>query len=640
MCGITGYFGPNSLDSAAILHALAHRGPDSQGQWSTRLPSGHAVHLLHTRLAILDLSPLGNQPMRLHRSASGAWQTLGPDASASDDLSGYAVAYNGEIYNHAPLRAELEARGHRFTSHCDTEVVLRGYAEWGNALFARLDGIFAAVLFDGPQRRLVVARDHLGIKPLYYARDSRGGILFASEVRALLRSGLCPADLDRAALHDFLRLGSYQEPRTAFAAIRAFEPGCVGTLDLTAPTPGELSVERYWRPEHFVQPTHPNSIDWIARHAELFRETVREQLISDVPVGVFLSGGLDSTLLLETAARIDRERITAFTLGGATTAHDETAVAAQTAKNLNVSHKQIHLSDADQSAWIADALAAMDQPSADGVNTYLVSRAARAAGLVVALGGTGADEFHGAYGHAAQLARLNRAFSAAGIFSKPAQSLAACAVRLRRGAIAGERAALLFAQAHSPWRLTQEKRRFLTPSQIAAYWPDSAQHSPAWRAPIADEAALSALPLESQIILAEACGYLRNTLLRDSDWATMANHQELRVPFLGRRYTELMLQMPSSLLAERNGQKKPLLADLISAPNRALTLRPKIGFCINYRQLLRGPFRERFIAACETLNARLGFALQPASLLAELESPQSGKFANRLWALLALGAYL
>ncbi len=641
MCGITAYFGQQPLDHAAIFSALAHRGPDARGAWATRLASGRQLHLLHTRLAILDLSAAGNQPLRLHRQPSGTWQTLGPDQPASAaDTSGYALAYNGEIYNHTALRAELTARGHTFASHCDTEVLLRGYAEWGRAVFAKLDGMFAAALYDGPAQHLILARDHLGIKPLYYAHDRDGGLLFSSEVRAILQSGLCSPELNPAALHDYLRYGSCQEPRTLFTAIQAFPPGCIGTLPLTSPAPAALAIERYWAPEKFIGETSAPARDWIGEHAQLLRSTVREQLIADVPTGIFLSGGLDSTLLLETAAELDRERITAFTLGGETTVNDETLLAAQTAKNLGVAHKIIRLTAADQTAWVSQALAAMDQPSSDGINTHLVSRASREAGLVVALGGTGADEFHGAYGYAASLSRIHRAFRAAGIFSPLAQTLAAQVVGLRRGPIARERAALLFAQAASPWKLDLEKRRFFAPSQMHAFWPECVSRPSPYTPPLADAAALAALPAAAQITLSEARGYLLNTLLRDSDWATMANHQELRVPFLGRRYVEFMLSVPPVVLAAKNGQKKPLLAGLISARNRHLLDRPKVGFCINYRDLLRGPFRDAFFANCETLNHLAGFRLQADACLQAMDAPRSGLSASRVWALHALGAYL
>jgi asparagine synthase (glutamine-hydrolysing) len=640
MCGIAGYFGPGLFDPNPFLMTLAHRGPDAAGVWSSGEIDGNHVYLVHTRLAILDLTDAGNQPMQLRRATEGGWQTVPGRAGAASghDRSGYAVAYNGEIYNFADLRKELQALGHCFTSTGDTEVLLRGYAEWGRGIFAKLDGIFAVLIYDGPAGRLVAARDHLGIKPLYYARGLDGGLVFASQVRTIAGSGRWKGGVSRTALLDYLRFGSYQEPATVFSGISAVEPGCVAWLELAESSPGLLRSERYWS----MAPVSPlaNARDWKSEHSALLRDTVREQLVADVPVGVFLSGGIDSTLLLEIAAGEARDRLTAFTVGGELTTHNETEIAARTAANLGVKHKLVHLTRNAQEEWTRLALLAMDQPSCDGVNTYVVSRASREAGLVVALGGSGADEFHGAYGYAASLSRLSRGFRATGFLAGPSARLAAWIVGLRYGDISKERLELMLAQAATPWRLAQEKRRFFTSTQIASFWPESSQIPHRWQSPLTDELALEALPAETQITLVEACGYLLNTLLRDSDWATMANQQELRVPYLGRRYIELMLAMPTEMLAPKGKVLKPLLAEMISPTNRALVNQPKKGFAINYAELLCGPFRDDFHASCAWLNERLGFRLDASKKLMELQAAPSGKTANRLWAFLALGRYL
>jgi asparagine synthase (glutamine-hydrolysing) len=640
MCGIAGYFGPGPFDPRPFLSALAHRGPDATGVWSSGAIGGNHIHLVHTRLAVLDLTDAGSQPMQLVRTNEDGWCTVAGGESRLADQTrkpGYAIAYNGEIYNFATLRTELQARGHTFASTGDTEVLLRGYAEWGRGVFAKLDGIFAVLVYDGPARRLVMARDHLGIKPLYCARGRDGSFVFASQVRAIVDSKRWEGGVNRTALFDYLRFGSYQEPATVFSGISTVEPGCVAWMELDEGSPGLLRSEQYWS----IAPGQTSSTcDWRAEHASLLHETVREQLVADVPVGVFLSGGLDSTLLLEIAAGEARERLTAFTVGGELTTHNETEIAARTAANLGVKHRLIHLTRTEQEEWTRQALLAMDQPSCDGVNTYVVSRASRVAGLIVALGGAGADEFHGAYGYAASLARLSRGLRAAGFLARPSGRLAAFGVGLRYGNIAKERLELMLAQGAIPWRLAQEKRRFFTPRQIVSLWPESTQIPQRWQPPLADEAALEVLLPETQITLAEARGYLLNTLLRDSDWATMANQQELRLPYLGRRYIELMLRMPTAMLAPKGGVLKPLLAGMISPANRALVNLPKTGFAMNYAELLNGSFRDEFHASCAWLNNRLGFRLEASRKLRELKAVPSGKTANRLWALFTLGRYL
>jgi asparagine synthase (glutamine-hydrolysing) len=281
----------------------------------------------------------------------------------------------------------------------------------------------------------------------------------------------------------------------------------------------------------------------------------------------------------------------------------------------------------------------MDQPSCDGVNTYVVSRAARAAGLVVALGGTGADELHGAYGHADNLIAMIRIAQRLGSLSRPLGRAASALVGAVRGPVAGERLRLMLEQTHTPWRMLQERRRFFTPTQIAEFWPDGRAIPTRWQPPIPDESVFGMLPDGMQITIAEIRGYLLNTLLRDSDWATMANQQEYRVPYLGRRYVEFMLQVPETLTRPRGAIKKPLLADLISPANRALVNLPKRGFSMNYAELLLGPLSDEFHAGCAWLNVHLGFELDAAKCLEGLRSKPSGKLANRLWALFALGSY-
>jgi asparagine synthase (glutamine-hydrolysing) len=644
MCGIAAYFSPGAFDPTPFLANLAHRGPDSHGVWSAGLGGGNWIHLIHTRLAILDLSPQGNQPMRLTPAGGGRWRTLPAGAAGATDQTGerggYAIAYNGEIYNFAELRAELQAHGHIFTSSGDTEVLLRGYAEWGRGVFARLDGMFSVLIYDGPARRLVVARDHVGIKPLYFARSSDGGYLFASEVRTITGSGMWDGQINRTAILDYLRFGSFQEPATAFAGIWAFEPGTVGWVNFDDGVPGILLTEPYWKIEESAAEDRERR-DWPAEHGEFLRRTVAEQLVADVPVGIFLSGGIDSTLLLEMAATsAQRDRLTAFTVGGDLTTNQEASIAARTAANLGVRHLMVHLTGTERRDWVLQALRSMDLPTCDGVNTFIVSHASRAAGLVVALSGTGADELHGAYGHATDLARLVRLMHRFGPLARSFGQLVTRFAGLTSGSVARERLGAMLEQAHSPWRVLQEKRRFFTGPQIAELWPEGSTIPLRWHSPVPDEAQLARLADETQITISEIRGYLLNTLLRDSDWATMANQQELRVPYLGRRYLEFMLRMPASFKAPHGVIKKPLLADLISPANRALVSQPKQGFTMNYAEMLLGQLQAEFLAGSAWLNAQLDFRLDAPARLAELRANPTSKMANRLWALFALGNYL
>lgn len=616
MCGIAGYFGREMLPVANLQRALAHRGPDDQGHWTSSIDAERAVHLVHTRLAILDLSPAGAQPMR-------------------DPESGGVIAFNGEIFNYRGLRAGLGGDA-AFRSTGDTEVLLRGLARRGPAFFAELDGMFSVLWHDPEQRRLVIARDPIGIKPLYYARTQDGGWLFASEVRAIVRSGLWQGGVNQHAVGDYLRLGSIPEPETIFTGIRSFPAGHWGEIRFDAPE--TLRTESFWPIERIMAEPPPRDAE--AWHAEVWRETLREHLQSDVSTGVFLSAGLDSTAILEAMTPEERGGVTAFTLAGELTSTDEGALAALTAANLGVRHHIVRLGAQEAHAWVRQGLDAMDQPTADGVNTYLISRASRAANFTVALGGAGADELHGAYGRAQSLPRLARLMRAAGPFAGLLRRGGVLAYHRLRGATAAERLDLLLSQAPVPWRMTQERRRYFTPSQMISLWPGGAHQANAWKIPSDFPEEYNRLDPFNAVTLAELKGYLRDMLLRDSDWATMANQQELRVPFLGRKYVECALRLPPALRSPSDLVSKPLIAAGISPANRELLKRPKTGFNLAYGQMLLGPFREDLHLAARTLRDQLGFAFDAEDSLRRLERTRSAADAFRVWSLLSLGSYL
>lgn len=653
MCGIAGYFGQSEVDEAGLLNLLRHRGPDARGAWRTALPGHSVLQLLHTRLKIVDLTDAAAQPMRLRRegateSGRANWGTAEkPTTLAGSGTNGkegvgeresLVLVFNGEIYNFPALRSELAAMGHRFRSRGDTEVLLHGYAEWGSEVFARLDGMFALAIYDGPRQQLVLARDHTGIKPLYHARTRDGGLLFASEVRAIIGTGRCENQIDPVAVADYLRFGSCQEPRTLVEGVRALPPGHFGVIRLDEGAPAALMARPFWLPERLEVESGLDENDWAEKHRECLAETVREQMVSDVPLGVFLSGGVDSTLLMELAAASGADRIVAFTLAGRMTEFDEGALAVESARRAGVQHLLVQLSETEIGSWVNDGLTAMDQPSADGMNTYLVSRAARKEGLVAVLAGTGADELHGAYGHARTLARLIRSVEAVGPL-RPLVKLAVSGVRLSGRPVHAERLSSLLAAIPSAWQVDQEKRRFFTPGRIATLWPAGAGVAAGWSPPFVDRDAFLAHGVREQIRLSEIRGYLLNTLLRDCDWATMANHQELRVPFLGRRYMECVLRAPEKTTAAQAGPK-PRLVSMLSPAARRLATLPKRGFTMDYLRWLSGPLESEFVRAAAALRERVGFEINAPVLLASVKATRSQKEARRIWALLALGRYL
>ncbi len=374
MCGIAGIvLKPNvTLDNLrerarAMNDAMTHRGPDDAGEF---FASDGRVALVNRRLAIRDVSPLGRMPMET------------PDAPI-------ALTYNGEIYNADALRTELERAGYTFRSTSDTEVILRGYQAWGEAIIPRLRGIFALVFYDG-RGRILLARDHLGVKPLYYAETDKG-LLFASELKALRASGLIARELDPTAVVGYLELGSIPSPRTIYRDVRILEPASLLNCDLATL---ETRLTRYWS-----LPTQecPAPRDVVEQTRATLLDAVKSQLVSDVPLGAFLSGGLDSSAMVALMRQATNGVLRTCSIVFDEAEYSEAPFARAVAEQVGAEHFERRITSEDVKRELPRMLWAMDQPSIDGVNSYFVSQTARQAGLTVALSGTGGDELFGGY---------------------------------------------------------------------------------------------------------------------------------------------------------------------------------------------------------------------------------------------------
>lgn len=618
MCGIYCYVGREDFNPTYVLKALHHRGPDSQGVWQNGVGTNQ-IHLLHTRLAILDLSPAGHQPM-------------------IDPETGNVIIFNGEIYNFLELRQELEARGIEFTSHSDTEVLLLGYRVWGAQILKRLDGMFAFSLFDNTKQRLLIARDHIGIKPLYYAQTRDGGFALASEVRALIASGLIATDWDEQGIYEYLTYGSFQEPRTIRQAIKAFPPAHYAYIDLRQDLARMSEPVRYWNLAKYTSPSQEP-----INHTAALSHTLKDQTIADVPIGLFLSSGIDSTLLADMLAPLMQGQLAAFTFNLDDPHKNESILAEITARKLELEHHVTSISQQTLGNWLFDSFLAMDQPSSDGTNTYLVSRASVEHGRTVVFSGCGADELHGGYPHFASIANLYKWGERLG----GTQSLLLPWLKKIRGwrkhPVYRERLDLMLQHIRSPSQMLMETRRFFTPNQISAFLPRASDFDNSVmnldREGHRLETTLN-LDVETLISLSEIGGYLKNTLLRDSDWATMANQQELRVPYLGRRYMESVMQIPWRDKRTTKKQKKPLLANLISPALQHCLTRPKTGFDLDYATYLSGSLRDCLHAAFTHLNQAHSFQLNADRVEQELKTGDRAKQVRRYWALTSLGFYL
>lgn len=624
MCGIAGMIGadPDRVREVTrrMTAALSHRGPDADGLEVHTFGRGY-VGLGHRRLSILDLSPLGRQPM-------------------AHPPSGSRMIYNGEVYNFARLRQELVAEGETFRSGSDTEVILAGVVRQGPGYVRRLEGMYALALLDPRGPQLVLARDPAGIKPLYLARIG-ADLLFASEVRALLASGLVPRTVDRAAVAGLLAYGSVQQPLTLFSGIRMAPPGSWQVV-----TPGE--GDTIWKaaePVVWWTPPPPEPAasltDVVGETRCLLDAAVRDHLVSDVPVGVFLSAGLDSAAVAGLAARHSKQ-VRAFTVGVADQPDfDEAAEAGETARRLGLEHVAVPVPAAAAEAATEEWLTAADQPSLDGLNTFIISKAVRAHGIKVALTGLGADELFGGYQTFREVPTLRRLRRAVGWLPPAARRGLAGVLTARRPAARGKLADLLGGPADVA-ALALRRRRVMTDRQLAALGVSPIEPGLATEYLPAGDEPPSATDPGWVISVVESRYYQTNVLLRDSDANGMAHGLELRVPFLDQRLLDRIHRLPGVVRFPRSRPPKWLLREAAAdVLHPDLLARPKTGFQLPLRRWMAGPLRPRCEAALAALNH--SGLVRPVGVAAVwdgfLAAPE-GQLWSRALTLVALGDYL
>jgi asparagine synthase (glutamine-hydrolysing) len=584
MCGIFGIVARNAQVPVDVLErataSLAHRGPDDSGTVIVRdsVPEPVEIGLGNRRLAILDLSPLGHQPM--HDPETGNW-----------------IVYNGEIYNFRDVRRELEQVGTKFTSHSDTEVLLKAYARWGESCLAKLRGMFAFALWDARQHRLFVARDPMGIKPLYYAQ-SGAYFLFASEVRTLLGTGLIPRRLDPAGLLNYLAFGSACDPLTLVEGIRALPAGHILTWQS-----GTIRQSRYWDLVDDGAASHSATADAPPNAAEdrqtastlqpMLEEAVRLQLVSDVPVGVFLSGGIDSSALVSILSRGGVTPAT-FSIVFQEADFSEAEFSRAVAKKFRTDHHEITVSQENVRTAIPDALRAMDLPTMDAVNTYFVSRETRAAGIKVALSGLGGDEVFAGYSNFRTVPRMEQfATFWKHVPAAARRPFASAFAALSRATDQNRKLASLVrdnGRIPHPYFLS---RMLFTPSQLDELFP-SATPEQATRASEEQRELLHRArgfdPVNRVSYLESRC-YMLNTLLRDADFMTMSQGLEVRVPLIDHVLAKTVLALPGSWKISNRTPKNLLVGALENSLPPEIVHRPKRGFTLPFEHWMRNELR-------------------------------------------------
>jgi asparagine synthase (glutamine-hydrolysing) len=575
MCGIFGIVSREGSVSRDVLaraqKCLAHRGPDDSGTVVIDCNRGGQVGFAHTRLSIIDLSPLGHQPME--DPATGNW-----------------IVFNGEIYNFRELRKELEAAGNGFRSHSDTEVVLAAYRTWGEGCVDRLRGMFAFALWDAPRERLLLARDPMGIKPLYYYQADKY-FLFSSEVRTLLQSGMVPRKVDPNGALSYLAFGSVYEPWTIIEGVAAVPAGHLVTVEK-----GRVQSREYWSPLRLVgnqeSPHEQDGSAAVKRLPEILREAVLSHLVSDVPVGVFLSGGIDSSSLVAVMSSAG-VRATTFSLVFREEEFNEAQHSREIARYFGTDHHEILVSQDDTLAVLPEALGAMDQPTIDGINTYLVSAKARAAGVKVALTGLGADEMFAGYSNFRRVPKMESFAARWGKLPALARRPLAASLALLAGMSDRNRklAELVSGQnSIHPYFMT---RTLFTHSEREALFTGDYQSAECEMERVLQDSvsASGALDPVNRVSYLESRWYMQNTLLRDSDFMSMAHGLELRVPFLDRALVEACFRLPGAEKLRGNSPKSLLLRSLgVELPNE-IVQRPKRGFTLPFERWLRGEMK-------------------------------------------------
>ena len=589
MCGVCGIMGPAAARGVAgMIKAMHERGPDDIGVFEA-----DGVVLGHTRLAIIDRSPGGHQPMG--NAEKSVW-----------------ITYNGETYNYREERERLIHKGHVFTTSSDTEVVLRLYEEYGIEFLSHLRGIFALAIYDRRPRhpRLILARDPFGIKPLLYA-SRKGSLIFASELKALLASGLIERELDPISLRLLLAQGSVPQPRSIVSGVEMLMPG-----HMLVHEGGTTSVRQYWRMGKDRMPSLRSQpyLEQVRAIRKLLEETVAMQMVSDAPIGAFLSGGIDSTITAALMARIGGSQLKTFSVGfGAEgAALDESDDAGRVARFIGSEHSKVMVTGEEIRDRMLHFARALDQPSVDGINSYFVSLAARQS-VVVAISGTGGDELFAGYPWYAEMARFASLEQRASVPSKLRAAVGVAAHnRFFDGLLYTPAGRVVDRLRSLGGFVPHYRRQYQIFGQSGAVrtlsreWARRGTETPAHESFDSSGDELEDGSAVERVTALCLRGYTQNQLLRDIDAVSMSHSLEVRVPFLDPTLVDAALSLPDCTkvgeVILRGGPVRGTYRDtgvkriLIDAGRDLLPtdmdMQEKRGFSMPLAAWLRGPLKD------------------------------------------------
>ncbi|HUR09942.1 MAG TPA: asparagine synthase (glutamine-hydrolyzing) [Flavitalea sp.] len=535
MCGLAAivYFKNNLAEPETIrkmTDCMSHRGPDSDGFFVEE-----NIALGHRRLSIIDLSEVANQPIE---DATGRYQLL----------------FNGEIFNFREVRKLLP--DYPFKTQSDSEVLLAAYIKWGPDCLPLIKGMFVFMIWDRQKKSLFIARDRLGVKPLYYYFDEERFVC-ASEIRSILKTGWVAAKINMSAVRSFLSYQSIGFPFSIIQNILQLEAGCYMTIDN-----GRVTQTKYWSVTDSTGEFEYNNRKKVnTRIRELLREAVAGRMISDVPLGAFLSGGIDSSAIVGLMAEVSSAPVNTFTIGFHEKDFDESGYADLIAKKFNTSHNSLLLHPEVFLEELTNALNNMDTPSGDGVNTYVVSKAIRKSGLTVALSGVGGDELFAGYPFFKKFMEF-RQYNAIWDRTSWVRKGAAALVSVGSSNKADRFSRMLSAASCSIAYAYPEFRRIISPQLLASLTKFNTRSLTVLEQQLRDrENEFEKFPLLSQVSIAEYLGYTQHTLLKDTDQMSMAVSLEVREPFFDHELIEFVLGIPDHIKYPR--YPKSLLVDAL-----------------------------------------------------------------------------
>lgn len=592
MCGFVGIWGSTDGlgDTRRLLSTIRHRGPDDQGEWSV-----DRLWLGHCRLSIIDPSSRARQPMVAMQGA-------------------YAIAYNGTIYNYKELREELIDHGITFKSESDTEVLLQTLIKWGESGLEKLKGMFAFAFYDVQKRELILAVDRLGVKPLYFASVSNSWI-FASEIRAILSTNLVKPRVNQETLVEYLFSQTVSPPRTLIHGLRSLPPG-----HLLRVSPSGSELKSWWSLEGFTEKKTDIALDKaIMRLRELLEESVRLRLVADVPVGAFLSGGIDSSTVVALMSQVSSTPPKTFSVVFGEKGFDESRYSRSVASRFKTDHQEIRLKASSLLERVPQAVDAFDHPSGDGINTFLISQAVREKDIKVSLSGLGGDELFGGYSGFKRIRRIRR--------FKAFRPVIAPLLRPLGG------------KYHdlgiTPWEVTplyHLTRQVWSPGQIAKMGFSAMDSLPE---------SLDGVKADtmSYVSYLELTHYTHDVLLRDTDQMSMAHGLEVRVPFLDSEIVKFVLSLPESLKSSRKSHKKLLVEAMSDTLPREILHRPKHGFVLPFEHWMKGPLKSYCDESLKALEGIPGFDIQAVLNLWQDFLASDGSGWSRPWTLVALSRW-